>query len=129
MPKITIVFGLVLCGLSAIVLLLNQEFKSWTWLIPTAIGLPLVVLGILAAKSVASRKHYMHAAVSLGLIGGLVALFRGVPQLIKILNGEEVKALATGMVWAMAVICFAFVGLCVRSFIAARKAREQQSTS
>ena len=129
MPKVTIVFGLLLCALSAIVLYLKQEFKLGTWLIPTGFGLPLIVLGILAAKSEASRKHYMHAAVSVGLLGGLLSLFQGISGLVKLANGVEVKPLAAGMVWAMAVICFAFVGLCVQSFIAARKARSQQTSS
>ncbi|MEQ1825226.1 MAG: hypothetical protein ABL921_04745 [Pirellula sp.] len=127
MPKITIVFGLLLCGLSAIVLVLKGEFKMGTWLIPTGFGLPLVVLGILAAKSEASRKHFMHSAVLVGLLGGLLALFQGVSQLINLAKGVEVNSLAAGMVWAMTVLCFAFVGLCVQSFIAARKARQKNA--
>ena len=126
MPKVTIVFGLLLCGLSAIVLLLKGEFTFGTWLIPTGVGLPLIILGILAARSAASRKHYMHAAVTLGLLGGLLALFQGTSQLLKLVRGEEVKSLAAGMVWTMTVLCFAFVGMCVQSFISARKAREIQ---
>jgi hypothetical protein len=129
MPKVTIVFGLLLCGLSAVTLLLKGEFKLGTWLIPTGFGIPLMVLGIYAAKSIASRKHFMHAAVMVGLLGGLLALFQGVSQLIKLANGAEVNALAAGMVWAMTVLCFAFVGLCVQSFIAARKARQSSESS
>jgi hypothetical protein len=124
MPKITIVFGLLLCGLSAIVLLLKQEFKLGTWLIPSGFGIPLIVLGFIAATNPSSRKHTMHAAVSIGLLGGLIALFQGVSGLVKLASGGELKPLAAGMIWAMTVICFAFVGLCVQSFIAARKARE-----
>lgn len=127
MPKVTIVFGLLLCGLSAVVLLLKAEFKLGTWLIPSGVGLPLIVLGILAAAQPSARKHYMHAAVTLGLLGGLLALFQGVSQLVKLAGGAEVNSLAAGMVWAMTVICFAFVGLCIQSFIAARKAREKLS--
>jgi hypothetical protein len=70
MPKVTIVFGLLLCGLSAIVLLLKAEFKLGTWLIPSGVGLPLIVLGLLAAIQPGARKHYMHAAVTLGLLAG-----------------------------------------------------------
>ena len=73
MPKITIVFGLLLCGLSAAVMLLKQEFKLGTWLIPSVVGLPLIVLGLVAANNTASKKHVMHAAVTLALVGGLVA--------------------------------------------------------
>jgi hypothetical protein len=127
MPKVTIVFGLLLCGLSAIVLLLKAEFKLGTWLIPSGVGLPLIGLGVLAAIQPSARKHYMHAAVTIGLLGGLVALFQGLSQIVKLASGTEVNALAAGMVWAMTVLCFAFVGLCVQSFIAARKARQQSA--
>ncbi len=126
MPKITIGFGLLLCGLSAAVLLLKQEFQLGTWLIPSVVGLPLIVLGLLADLNAASRKHLMHAAVTLALLGGLVALVQGIRQIVQLMvSGKEILPLAAGMIWAMTVLCFAFVGLCVRSFIAARKAREK----
>ena len=126
MPKITIGFGLLLCGLSAAVLLLKQEFQLGTWLIPSVVGLPLIVLGLLADLNAASRKHLMHAAVTLALLGGSVALVQGVRQIVQLMvSGKEILPLAAGMIWAMTVLCFAFVGLCVRSFIAARKAREK----
>lgn len=126
MPKVTIGFGLLLCGLSAAVLLLKPEIKSYTWLIPSVVGLPLIVLGLLAHLNAASRKHLMHAAVTLALLGGSVALVQGVRQIVQLMvSGKEILPLAAGMIWAMTVLCFAFVGLCVRSFIAARKAREK----
>lgn len=126
MPKVTIGFGLLLCGLSAAVLLLKQEFQLGTWLIPSVVGLPLIVLGLLADLNAASRKHLMHAAVTLALLGGLVALVQGIRQIVLLMvSGKEILPLAAGMIWAMTVLCFAFVGLCVRSFIAARKAREK----
>ena len=126
MPKVTIGFGLLLCGLSAAVLLLKQEFQLGTWLIPSVVGLPLIVLGLLADLNAASRKHLMHAAVTLALLGGSVALVQGVRQIVQLMvSGKEILPLAAGMIWAMTVLCFAFVGLCVRSFIAARKAREK----
>lgn len=126
MPKVTIGFGLLLCGLSAAVLMLKQEFQLGTWLIPSVVGLPLIVLGLVASLNTASRKHLMHAAVTLALLGGSVALVQGVRQIVQLMvSGKEILPLAAGMIWAMTVLCFAFVGLCVRSFIAARKAREK----
>ena len=126
MPKITIAFGLLLCGLSAAVLLLKPEIKSYTWLIPSVVGLPLIVLGLVASVNTASKKHVMHAAVTLALLGGLVALVQGTRQIFQFMfSGKEISPLAAGMIWAMTVLCFAFVGLCVQSFIAARKAREK----
>ncbi len=127
MPKVTIVFGLLLCGLSAVVLLIKQEFTVGTWLIPSVVGLPLILLGWAAAKSAASRMHVMHAAVTIALLGGLVALVQGIRQLIGLLfQAKPILPLAAGMIWAMTVLCFVFVGLCVQSFIAARKARESK---
>lgn len=127
MPKVTIVFGLLLCGLSAAVLLIKQEFKMGTWLIPSAVGLPLILLGLVAAKSAASRMHVMHAAVTIALLGGLVALVQGIRQVIGLLfQDKPILPLAAGMIWAMTLLCFIFVGLCVQSFIAARKARQSK---
>ena len=126
MPKVTIGFGLMLCGLSAAVLLLKQEFKMGTWLIPSVVGLPLIVLGLIATMNAASKKHGLHAAVAIALLGGLLALGQGISQAVQwMVSGKEILPLAAGMIWAMTVICFAFVGLCVQSFIAARKAREK----
>ena len=130
MPKVTIVFGLLLCGLSAAVLLIKQEFKMGTWLIPSAVGLPLILLGLVAAKSAASRMHVMHAAVTIALLGGLVALVQGIRQVIGLLfQDKPILPLAAGMIWAMTLLCFIFVGLCVQSFIAARKARQSKFNS
>jgi hypothetical protein len=127
MPKVTIVFGLLLCGLTAVVLLIKQEFMG-TWLIPSAVGLPLILLGLVAAKSAAYRMHVMHAAVTIALLGGLLALVRGVTSLVGWLffQSKPMQPLAAGMIWAMTLLCFIFVGLCVQSFIAARKARENK---
>ena len=128
MPKVTIVFGLLLCALSALVLLLKQEFKFGTWLIPSVVGLPLIVLGLVAAQNAAAKKHVMHTSVTLALLGGLLALVQGIWQLIGMFfQGKAILPLAAVMIWAMTVLCFVFVGLCVQSFIAAKKAREVKS--
>jgi len=131
MPKVTIIFGLLLCALSAAVagvLVSRGEFKIGTWLIPTGVGLPLIVLGLVAAKNAGSRKHVMHAAVTLALLGGLLAMFQGVSQIVKLVfQDKEILPLAATMIWGMTILCFVFVGLCVQSFIAARKAREKHT--
>ena len=130
MPKVTVIFGLLLCALSATVagiFYMRGEFKSFSWLIPSVVGLPLIVLGVVAAKNAGARMHVMHAAVTLALLGGLLALFQGVSQIVRLVfQGKEILPLAATMIWAMAILCFVFVGMCVQSFIAARKAREKQ---
>ena len=130
MPKVTVIFGLLLCALSAAVagvFYMRGEFKSFSWLIPSVVGLPLIVLGVVAAKNAGARMHVMHAAVTLALLGGLLALFQGVSQIVRLVfQGKEILPLAATMIWLMTILCFAFVGMCVQSFIAARKAREKQ---
>jgi hypothetical protein len=60
----------------------------------------------------------------IGTIGTLLCLGQGINQLRKLLGDQEVNMLAFGMVWSMAVVCLTFVGVCVQSFLAARKARQ-----
>jgi hypothetical protein len=99
------------------------EKPSFTALIPAAVGALFVVLGALA-RNEAYRKHAMHAAAGLGLLGAIVAGTRAVPGLMKLSSGDEsVNRLAVGTTTAMMVICAVFVLLCIQSFIAARRSR------
>jgi hypothetical protein len=122
MPIVTIVTGLLLTalGVGFYVGSLGTEKESITALIPAAVGLPLVVLGWLARQE-RFLKHAMHAAAALGLIGFLAALGRLVPGLVR--AGVDVTNPAQVAVALMALICGVFVGLCVRSFMVARRNR------
>lgn len=124
MPKISVFFGLLLCGLTlATLAMTGWPPKSVSVFIPSFVGIPLLGLGLLAVARPGATKHAMHAAAALGLLGGLAALGRGIPQALKIVRGEEVDWLPVATVWAMILICLTFVFLCIESFIAARKAR------
>ncbi len=99
---------------------------SPTALIPAFFGIVLGILGLLAMKD-SLRKHAMHLAAMVGLfgvLGGFMPLIRqnskGLP-----LDPTAPAALA-GLL--MSLICAAFVGLCVKSFIDARKARQAAAT-
>jgi hypothetical protein len=91
---------------------------SVTALIPALFGAVLVVCA-LVARNEAARKHAMHAAVAVGLIGALAALGRGVPAALN--GGASRPAVLSQLV--MGVLLLLYVGLGVQSFIAARKAR------
>lgn len=92
--------------------------SSPTIFIPAGVGLLILVLGVIARNEHA-RKHAMHAAAAVGLLGFLAAAGRLTVTLLKGgWNGLAVSSLA-----AMAVLCLIFVILCIRSFIDARRRR------
>ena len=114
MYKITILFGvlLVATGLAGY---FGTGAEHKTALIPAIIGAILFVCGLLAANE-SRRMMVMHIAVLIGLLGAIGVI----PNLIK--EGQPTAALISKIVTL--VLCVVFVGLCVRSFIQARKARE-----
>lgn len=123
MAPITICIGILLAALGPIGWLASDENRqSWTAFIPSIFGVLLIVLGSLALQE-KMRKHAMHAAVMVGLIGLIAAAVRAVPVG---LSGDIKNPLAFGMTVTMAVICGVFVGLCVKSFIDARVRRQAQ---
>jgi hypothetical protein len=72
------------------------------------------------------RKHAMHAAAAIALIGCLAGLVRGVMGLVKVINdAPEAKPLAVVETFLMAAILAGLVVLCVKSFIDARRRRRQ----
>ncbi len=98
--------------------LLSEKASPVTALIPAVPGLILIVCGLIARTGEKALKHAMHAAAAVGLLGGLAAVAGMVAR------WEKATVLALGTQAAMAVICFAFVALCVKSFRDARKRRE-----
>jgi uncharacterized membrane protein len=115
---VTVVCGILLIALGVGGYVL-PETKSVTAFIPAAFGVIFVVLGVLARQE-NLRKHVMHAAAALGVIGLIAALARLLPAVFKadVIVSEAHIALAL-----MALICAVFVALCVRSFIQARRSR------
>ena len=123
MTKITIAVGAFLIVLGLIGYL-GTGMVSWTALIPAFFGLPLIIVGVLALQE-GWRKHAMHVAVIIGLVGFLGGAFSFMRPL---LSGGEMKPMAATMQALMALTCAAFVGLCVKSFVDARVARKQKAS-
>jgi hypothetical protein len=93
-----------------------------TALIPAFFGVVLVMLGWLATNE-RYRKHAMHVAAMVGLLGFLGTV-GGLAGLLALLSGGEVQRPAAVVAQSlMAILMAIFVGLCVRSFVAARRAR------
>jgi hypothetical protein len=121
--KITIAFGVFLIAIGLIGYFAT-DMVSWTALIPALFGLPLAILGGIALKE-HLRKHAMHAAVMVGLLGFLGAAYSFSRPLLS--GGEVKRPIATVMQGIMTLTCAVFVGLCVKSFIDARRARAQKT--
>jgi hypothetical protein len=124
MAKVSIVFGVVLMLLGAWGFVATGS-QHPTALIPAYFGLGLAVCGFLAMRNGgAQRALWMHGAVTLGLLGFLFPGTMAIVETVKAHGGPLAHPAAVEAQAAMAAICLVFVVLCVRSFIAARRARE-----
>ena len=129
MAKIAIVFG-VLIALVGVGGYVATHF--WHALIPVVLGILLMVLGLVANTEDQKRRTLaMHIAVTLGLLGFLGTI-PGLIAMSHYLAGGEATAVggiavghrvAAEVQSATSILCLIFVLLCVRSFIAARRAR------
>jgi len=124
MPKITILYGvlLILLGLAGYFL---SDRESLTALIPSAFGILLLAAGLIALKD-GARKHAMHAAALLALLGffGSMGGLKGGASLL--FGGESQKPMADGSKSVMALLSLIYFALCVTSFIKARLAQRAQ---
>ncbi len=111
-----------------------QFYKSWTAFIPGILGIILIVLAQGAEMAPKARKHIMHAAVTVGLIG-FVAVAKMLPKAVSEMNwlkGEtygiiQASSLKATTMLASAGLLLVFVILCVVSFISARKEMAAQA--
>jgi hypothetical protein len=119
MPIVSIVFGAALIALGAWSYQAT-EGRSLTALIPAAVGAALVVLGLVAMVE-RFLKHAMHAAAMIGLLGCIAAAGRLVMSLVR--GTADLSKPATIGTGGMTLLCLVFVGLCINSFIQARRRR------
>jgi hypothetical protein len=121
MPLSAILTGTLLIILGIVSYMVSGG-ESPTALIPTAFGIVLASLGLLARKE-ALRKHAMHAAAAVGLIA-LLGSASGFLKLFTLLGGDEVLRPAAVIAQSiMFVLSALFVGLAINSFVKARRNR------
>ncbi len=134
MAKLTVLFG-ALIALVGVVGYYETHF--WHALIPVVLGFLLAVLGLVANTDDQKRRMItMHIAVTLGLLGflgtipGLIAMAGYLTRSHQNTANEQIQVgalsvhkLAAEVQSATSILCLVFVLLCVRSFIAARRAR------
>lgn len=114
MPLAAIVIGVLLAavGLGGWML---TEMRSWTALIPAILGGFLILLGVVSRWKPNLRKHLMHAAMGvalLGLLGSGRMLAAGAG------SGFSVRMGANAATAALSAV---FLALGLRSFIEARR--------
>src|SRR5215211_2582860 len=121
MPTLSVVFGVVLTALGLVAyfnpdpLGVGKDGKPAepghpSSLAPTGVGVLLVIAGVAAMASPGARKHAMHGAAVvalLGTVGGLVPV---------ILRGGNFAEVAVKVGLGMAVLSAVFLALCVSSF-------------
>jgi uncharacterized membrane protein len=118
MPGTTRLFGLILIALG-IFSYVGTGRTSVTALIPAFFGAVLLVCAIVARASEGARKHAMHAAVAVGMVGLLGALARALPAALR----GEVSRPAVVAQLVMGALLLIYVALGVRSFVEARRGR------
>lgn len=119
MAKITIGFAVALIVVGIVGYVPSGQKTA---LIPAIAGVVIGTCGAIALNP-AARKHAMHAAVMVGMLGFLASAGRLVGALM---SGNLPSGLGLFSLGAMALLTFIFVLLCVRSFIGARRQAEQR---
>ncbi len=121
MAKVTLVFAALLIALG-LAGFLGTGSQHPTALIPTWIGVVLGVFGALAlSPSEGRRKLFMHINVTIGLLGFIGTVVEIVRSS---LSAKAPDTIAMVSKYSLAVLLLIYVILCVRSFIAARRARK-----
>lgn len=120
MAKITLVFAVLLIAVG-LVGFVGTGSQHPTALIPTWFGVVLGIFGFLSmSQNESRRKLFAHINVTIGLIGFVFTVM----GLIHFVMGNlGANPPATEAKAAMSFLCLVYVILCVRSFIAARRAR------
>ncbi|QJW93639.1 hypothetical protein [Frigoriglobus tundricola] len=123
MPSYAILFGLLLSGLGVTAYVSPNTLGGGkpyqiSALSPAFIGVPILLTGLVSLAAPGARKHAMHGAAVLGLLGTVGGL---VPVILRKFDFEQ-TAVLVGL--TMTVLSGLFLGLCVKSFIDAKKARK-----
>lgn len=117
MPATTRLFGLILIVLGVASYVMTGR-TSITAMIPAFFGAALVICALVARRE-SARKHAMHAAVAIGMVGLLGALARALPAAMR---GDAGRPAVIAQL-IMGALLLIYVAMGVRSFVEARRAR------
>ena len=123
MPTYSIICGVLLSliGIAGATAAYLDGVEKWkTALIPLVFGVVLILLGAIAKMKENLRKHLMHAALLVALLGFVGVLFSPAIKGL-ITTGQVANYTSFAAQISMAFVCLSFVIAGVKSFIAARK--------
>ena len=120
MASTTIALGVVLIVLGLLGYFLTGA-ASITALIPAFFGLVIALAGFVA-RDEHKRKHAIHAAVVVALLGFLGSA-RGLMLIGGVFDGTAARPAAVISQAIMAVLTLGYLVMAIRSFMAARRAR------
>lgn len=95
--------------------------ESITALIPAFIGILLLIAALIGRRSDEARKHAMHVALAIGLLGALGSLSR-VVKLPEVFDGTAKVPAAIIVSTIMFVLLVVYLVAGIRSFVVARRA-------
>ena len=123
MAKLTIAFGILLILLGVAGYVYTGSIHP-TALIPSGFGLAFVLFGVMANTEISKKRMlWMHISVTVALLGFLGTIKADIDT-IRLSRGVEFPHPAAILEkGAMSLLCLIYVLFCVRSFIAARRAR------
>ncbi len=112
MPVTTIIFAVLLVALGIGAFLVSS---SRTALLPAYAGGALLLLGMLAHFATGARRHLMHAAAVVTLLGALA------PAAALAIRAAQMSPLALTVNLGMLALCATLLVLQVRAFVHARR--------
>ncbi len=118
LTTITLAVGAVLTGLGIAGYALTGA-TSLTALIPSLVGVLILGCGVLARRE-KLRRHAIHAALAVALLGALGSLMN-VAKIGQVIAGTAERPAAVVVSTVMFVVLVAYIGVGVRSFVAARR--------
>ncbi len=123
MTTLTLIVGAVLT-LAGVLGYVLTGAESLTALIPSAVGVLLIICGLLA-RNERFRRHAIHAALLVAVIGVLGSVMN-VVRLGEVFAGTAERPTAVVLSTVMFVVLIVYIAAGVRSFIAARRGRAAQ---
>lgn len=124
MPRNTLVFGGILIVLG-VISWIATGFASWTALIPSILGALMFIFGLVALRS---QKLGVHVALVIALLGVFGTLMN-VLKIGEVFAGTAERPTAVIVSTITFVLLIVYIVLGVRSFIAARRWKNEQAAA